>query len=112
MSDDRDRQRRKLHAWLGDVEPAWSLLGPQTIAALCSQPPQLDRVVTIETDLAVDEVAGAPGVAATASLLGYVRDAGGLKLTASGYLTRAAIAEIAAGPDWAAFDIARMFEWS
>ena len=112
MSDDRDRQRRKLHAWLGDVEPAWSLLGPQTIAALCSEPPQLDRVMTIVTDLAVDEIAGARGVAAAASLLGHARDAGGLKLTANGYLTRAAIAEIVAGPDWAAFDIARMFESS
>jgi hypothetical protein len=112
MADDRDRQRRKLHAWLGDVEPAWSLLGPQTIAALCSLPPQLDRVMTIVSDLAVDEIAGAPGVAATASLLGHTRDAGGLKLTANGYLTRAAVAEIAAGPDWAAFQLASVFELS
>jgi hypothetical protein len=112
MTEEREQQRRKLHAWLGDVEPAWSLLAPQTIAALCTRPPQLDRVLTIAADLGASEVAGAAGIAATQGLLRHVRDAGGLKLTAGGNLTRAAVADIMAAPDWASFELARLTEYS
>lgn len=101
-------QHPRFRAWLGDVEPAWSLLDVTSLLALVNVPVRLDRPspIRLAVDFTADEVAASPAASHMLKLLRMVDEAGGLKVTLTGNLTRAAVADFAALVDWPDFDLA------
>lgn len=98
----------RFRAWLGDVEPAWSLLDVSSLLALVNAPVRLDRPspIRLAVDFTADEVAASPAAYHMLKLLRLADAADGLKLTASGNLTRAVVADFATVLDWPDFDLA------
>ena len=92
-------------AWLGGVEPIWSYLEFGSYCRLRHRPDEDDRAMQLATDLTPAEVFTSPIVAAMLRLL-QVAEAKCAKLTPSGSLSRAAVAELAEIFDGSAFDLA------
>jgi hypothetical protein len=101
-------QHPRFRAWLGGVEPAWSLLDVTSLLALVNAPVRLDRPspIRLAVDFTADEVAASPAASHMLKLLRMADEADGLKLTATGNLTRAVVADFAAVLDWPGFDLA------
>ena len=90
--------------WLGGLEPAWTLLDKESLDALMEEPSEENRTLRLTPDLAEDELALSP-VVRNASIL--LREAIGndeLKLTATGNLSRAAVAAMKAAMTWPGHD--------
>jgi len=101
----------RVRRWLGDVEPAWTALAFQSFIALRNEPSATNRALSIANDLTRDEL-DSSAVARNALVL--IRRAGvgdGLKLTATGNLTRSVVAEMIDLFDWPDFDKAEAFEF-
>ena len=86
--------------WLGGLEPAWTLLDRKSLDALMEEPSGDNPPLRLATDLTEDERA-LSAVARNASILLH-EAAGhdGLRLTATGNLSRAAVAEMEAAMTW------------
>jgi hypothetical protein len=101
----------RVRRWLGDVEPAWTALAFQSFIALRNEPSATNRALSIANDLTREEL-DSSAVARNALVL--IRRAGvgdGLKLTATGNLTRSVVAEMIDLFDWPDFDKAEAFEF-
>jgi len=98
----------RYRAWLGDVEPAWSLLEVMSLLALINVPARLDRPspIRLAVDFTAAEVAASPAASHLLKLLQMADEADGLALTSRGNLTRAVVADFAAVLDWPGFDLA------
>ena len=86
--------------WLGGLVPAWTLLDRESLDALMEEPSGDNPPLRLATDLTEAERA-LSGVACNASIL--LREAAGhdgLKLTSTGNLSRAAVAEMEAAMTW------------
>ena len=94
----------RVRRWLGDVEPAWTSLAFESFNALRNEPSSANKALSVPNDLSRD-VLNASAVARNALLL--IRRAGvgdGLKLTATGNLTRSVVAEMIDLFEWPDFD--------
>ena len=94
------------------LEPAWTALAFQSFIALRNEPSATNRALSIANDLTREEL-DSSAVARNALVL--IRRAGigdGLKLTATGNLTRSVVAEMIDLFDWPDFDKAEAFEFS
>jgi hypothetical protein len=100
-------QHPRYRAWLGDVEPAWSLLDVVSLLALINAPVRLDRPspIRLAVDFTAGEVAASPAASHMLKLLRMADAAGGLMLTTTGNLTRAVVADFAAVLNWPGFDL-------
>jgi hypothetical protein len=101
-------QHPRYRAWLGDVEPAWSLLDIRSLLALISDPVHLDRPspIRLAVDLTAEEIAASPTASHMLKLLRMAQEAGGLKLTSTGRrLARAVVADFCTVIDWPGFDL-------
>jgi hypothetical protein len=93
-----------VRAWLGDVEPAWTLLHQDSLAALRLPPSPITGPIRLADDLLPDEIE-ASAVSRNARLL--LLEAGygaGLKTTATGNLSRSVVAEMFDRFTWPDFD--------
>jgi hypothetical protein len=105
-------QNPAVKRWLGGVEPAWTLLDQASFEAL-RRPlsPTGGGPVRLAADLTPDEVERSP-VASNALLLLHAAAAGaGLRLTATGNLSRDAVAEMVERFRWPGFDKAEAFRF-
>jgi hypothetical protein len=106
-------QDPSVRAWLGGIEPAWTLLDQLSFDSLRHVPPlPSGRPIRLATDLSADELQQSAVASSTALLLRRAIAAPGLKLTATGNLARSVVAEMADRFVWPGFDKAEAFRFS
>lgn len=98
-----------VRAWLGGVEPVWTLLERESFLALrlASEPP--DGALRLAMDLLPAEMEKSPVVRNTRHLLRAASTKPGLKLTATGNLSRSVVLEMCDAFSWPGFDKAEAF---
>ena len=102
-------QNPSFKRWLGGVEPVWMLLDQASIAALRRPPRPTVGAIRLATDFSPDEIARS-AVARNALILLHMASAGlGLKMTATGNLSRNVVAEMCDLFTWPGFDKAEAF---
>ena len=87
-------QNPEVRQWLNGVEPAWTMLEFDSLNALRHEPSTSNHAIRLEPDLANAEIAGSAVTANALSLLRRAAETGGLKLTATGNLSRAVVEEM------------------
>jgi len=105
----RDLQVRE---WLAGIEPAWTLLTLDSLRALRQEPSAVQTAVRIANDLNADEVGASPIARNTLILLRQAVERAGLPLTATGNLSRAAVAEMRKLIEWPDYDQADAFRFN
>jgi hypothetical protein len=98
--------------WLGGIEPVWTLLTYESFSALvaASEPP--NGPVRLTADLMPAEQALSPVVQNMRILLRAAATGSGLKLTATGNLTRAVVSEMCDTFAWPGFDRTEAFRFT
>jgi hypothetical protein len=84
----------EVRRWLNGVEPAWTMLEFNSLNALRHEPSGSNHAIRLEANLADAEISGSAVTANALSLLRRAAKAGGLKLTATGNLSRAVVEEM------------------
>src|SRR5712671_215154 len=84
----------EVRRWLNGVEPAWTMLEFNSLNALRHEPSASNHAIRLEPDLADAEISGSAVTANALILLRRAADTGGLKLTATGNLSRAVVEEM------------------
>ena len=90
--------------WLGGLVPAWSLLDQESFHDLMEVPSADTRALRLANDLTEDERALSPVARNASILLRKAAGHDGLKLTSTGNLSRAAVAEMEAAMTWPGHD--------
>jgi hypothetical protein len=93
-------QDQQVRQWLSGVEPAWTLLTFDSLRALRREPSTRQNAIRIANDLSSDEIAGSAVTRNTFILLRQAIERSGLPLTATGNLSRAAVAEMRGLIEW------------
>jgi hypothetical protein len=99
----------QVRQWLDGVEPAWTLLDFDSLQALRQEPSASQTTIRIANDLNAQEIAGSAVARNTLILLQQTVERGGLPLTSTGNLTRAAVAEMQKLVKWPDYDQAEAF---
>jgi hypothetical protein len=102
-------QDPQMRRWLDGVEPAWTLLTYDSLRALRQEPSHVQTAIRIANDLNADEIAGSAVARNTLILLRQAIEHGGLPLTATGNLSRAAVTEMRKVVEWPGYDQANAF---
>ncbi len=102
-------QDQQVRQWLAGVEPAWTLLTFDSLQALRREPSALQNAIRIANDLSADESAGSAVTRNTLILLRQAIERSGLPLTATGNLSRAAVAEMRGLIEWPHYNQADAF---
>lgn len=89
--------------WLGGVEPAWTLLDMDSFSQLRSQPSPDTGAIQLAADLTDEELKSSAIARNAKAFLDMAAQPSGLKLTATGNLSRAAIADLIEVFDWPDF---------
>jgi hypothetical protein len=84
----------EVRRWLNGVEPAWKVLDYDSFNALRHEPSASNHAIRLEPDLADAEISGSAVTANALILFRRAADTGGLKLTATGNLSRAVVEEM------------------
>jgi hypothetical protein len=84
----------EVRRWLNGVEPAWTMLEFDSFNALHDEPSGSNHAIRLEPDLADAEISGSAVTANALLLLRRAAETGGLKLTATGNLSRAVVEEM------------------
>jgi hypothetical protein len=79
----------EVRRWLKGVEPAWTMLDFDSFNALHDEPSASNKAIRLEANLTQTECSGSAVTANALLLLRRAADTGGLKLTATGNLSRA-----------------------
>jgi hypothetical protein len=87
-------QNPEVRRWLNGIEPAWTILEFDSLNALHDEPSASNRAIRLEPNLAEAEMSGSAIVANALILLRRAADTDGLKLTATGNLSRAVVEEM------------------
>ena len=87
-------QNPEVRRWLNGVEPAWTMLEFDSFNALRHEPSASNHAIRLEPDLADAEISGSAVTANALILLRRAAETGGLKLTATGNLSRAVVEEM------------------
>jgi len=97
--------------WLGGVEPAWTLLDQPSFAALREPPSPTAGAIRLAVDLTHDEFQQSAMARNTLLLLRAAAAGPGLKMTATGNLSRGVVAEMCDRFTWPGFDKADAFRF-
>jgi len=104
-------QNPEVRRWLNGVEPAWILLDYGSYAVLHQEPLPGNQAIKLEPNLTEKDLAGSAVTRTARILLQHAADTGGLKLTATGNLSRAVVAEMIEVVEWPDLDRAGMFQF-
>ena len=74
--------------WLNGIEPAWAALDYDSYNALREGPSGSNQTIWLDPSLTLADLSGSAVAHAARTLLKHAIDAGGLKLTATGNLSR------------------------
>lgn len=97
-----------IRRWPGGIEPAWTMLDLDSFAALRLPLSPSFGPVRLAADLTPDEFGQSPVARNGLVVLSAADGGAGLKLTATGNLSRAAVAELIDRVDWPDFDKTEM----
>jgi hypothetical protein len=98
-------QNPAVKAWLGGVHPAWTMLDGQSFDALRHMPPSASGgPIRLAADLSAEELRRSPFAAGTVALLRAGAQGDGLKLTATGNLSRTVVSKMIDHFLWPGFD--------
>jgi hypothetical protein len=84
----------EVRRWLNGVEPAWTMLEFNSLNALRHEPSATNHAIRLEPDLPGAEISGSAVTTNCLVLLRRAAETGGLKLTATGNLSRAVVEEM------------------
>ena len=101
-------QNAEVRRWLNGIEPAWTMLDFGSYSVLHQEPLAGNEAIRLEPRLSEKDLSGS-AVLRTASLLLRRANEGGLKLTATGNLSRAVVAEMIEVIDWPGIDKDELF---
>jgi hypothetical protein len=87
-------QNPEVRRWLNGVEPAWTMLEFDSLNALRHEPSASNQAICLEPNLTSPEISGSAVTANALLLLRRAAETGGLKLTATGNLSRAVVDEM------------------
>lgn len=94
----------EVRRWLGGIEPAWMLLDMASLNALRREPAKDNRALRLANDLTNAEISASAVARNALILLRHAAGRDGLKLTATGNLSRTVVAEMVDLFDWPDFD--------
>jgi len=95
--------------WLNGVEPAWTMLEFDSFDALHEEPSTNNNVIRLEPKLTATEVSASPVTANVLLLLRRASETVGLKLTATGNLSRVLVEELCGSMEWPGYDKDELF---
>src|SRR5262249_47294755 len=84
----------RIREWLNGTEPAWTMLDRESLNALTQGPSRTSQTIRLETNLTETEVSRSAVVRTAGILLQRAIETAGLKLTATGNLSRGVVAEM------------------
>jgi hypothetical protein len=84
----------EVRRWLNGVEPAWTMLEFNSLNALRQEPSGSNRAIRLEPDIINAEISASAVTANALILLRRTAESGGLKLTATGNLSRGVVEEM------------------
>jgi hypothetical protein len=99
----------EVRRWLNGVEPVWTMLEFDSFNALHDEPSATNEAIRLEPNLTNAELTGSAVAANALSLLRRAADTGGLKLTATGNLSRALVEEVCGIMEWPGYDKDELF---
>ena len=102
-------QNPSVRNWLGGIEPAWTLLDQASFNALRRPPSPTAGPIRLATDLADGEIQQSAVARNALILLRAAAEGPGLKMTATGNLSRGVVAEMCGLFTWPGFDKAEAF---
>ncbi|MBM4115360.1 MAG: hypothetical protein FJ167_06770 [Gammaproteobacteria bacterium] len=102
-------QNLSVRNWLGDIEPAWTLLDQASFDALQRPPHPILGPIRLTYDLPVEDIQRSAVARNTLILLRAAAEGLGLKMTATGTLSRGVVAEMCELFTWPGFDKAEAF---
>ena len=94
----------EVRLWLNGVEPAWTMLDFHSFNALQDEPSSSNHAIRLEPNLAETELSGSAVAANALLLLRRAAETGGLKLTATGNLSRAVVEDMCGIIEWPGYD--------
>jgi hypothetical protein len=94
----------EVRRWLNGIEPAWTVLEFDSFNALHDEPSASNPAIHLEADLTQTEISGSAVTANALILLRRAAETGGLKLTATGNLSRAVVEEMCGAMEWPAYN--------
>jgi hypothetical protein len=105
-------QTPAVRRWLGGVEPAWTMLDQASFHALRDPPAPRGAAISLASNLAPEEIGQSAVTRNALILLHEASVSPGLKLTATGNLSRHVVAEMCDLFTWPGFDKAEAFRFS
>jgi hypothetical protein len=104
-------QNPEVRQWLNGVDPAWTMLEFGSYNALHEEPSATSEAIRLEPNLTAVDLSGSAVVGTARILLQRAADGGGLKLTQTGNLSRAVVAEMIEIIDWPDLDKSELFRF-
>ena len=104
-------QSPKVRQWLNGVEPAWTMLEFDSYCALHEEPSISNRTIRLEPGLAPTDLSESAVARNAMILLRQAVETDGLKLTATGNLSRAVVAEMCQIIEWPGLDKNELFQF-
>jgi hypothetical protein len=101
----------EVRRWLNGVEPAWTMLEFNSLNALCYEPSASNHAIRLEANLTQTECSGSAVTANALLLLRRAAETGGLKLTATGNLSRAVVEEMCGDIEAPDYDKDELFRY-
>src|SRR5580704_6395586 len=101
----------EVRLWLNGVEPAWTMLDFDSFNALHDEPSGSNRAIRLEANLTGTEISGSAVTANALLLLRRAAETSGLKLTATGNLSRAVVEEMCGSIEAPDYDKDELFRY-
>lgn len=98
--------------WLGGTLPAWTLLDAVSFSALRQAPITPGAAIRLRADTLETDLSSSTIARNTIILLQHTAESAGLRLTATGNLTRATVADMIPQMEWQRFDKADMYRFN
>jgi hypothetical protein len=102
----------EIRRWLNGVMPAWTMLDKDSLYSLTQGPSLTNQTIRLETNLAEAELAGSAVACMARILLQRAANESGLKLTATGNLSRSVVAEMIDILEWPGLDKDELFRFN
>jgi hypothetical protein len=94
----------EVRQYLNGVEPAWTMLEFDSFNSLRREPSVANKAIRLDPDLAETDLVGSAVTQVARMLIRCANDPGGLKLTVTGNLSRAVVAEMVEAIEWPDLD--------
>jgi hypothetical protein len=101
----------EVRRWLNGVVPAWTMLHFNSFNALHDEPSASNHAIHLEADLSRTEISGSAITANALILLRRAAETGGLKLTATGNLSRDVVEEMCRITEWPDYEKDELFRY-